>query len=126
MRKKAKFKGNCWLWQYALNKDGYGVMQKDNKTYNTHKWMYEQFKGKVPHGTELDHLCKNPSCINPEHLEPVSHAVNCRRGKNTKLTPDDIKGIRKMASNYTHQEIADKYKVSRQTISFILAGERWG
>lgn len=45
-----------------------------------HRAMYEEVVGKVPDGASLDHLCRNPGCVNPPHLEPVTHTENVRRG----------------------------------------------
>ncbi len=113
------------MWPFSLNKEGYGQITINKRYYNAHKWMYEQLIGNVPHKTELDHLCKNKQCVNPFHLEPVSHAINCRRGKNSKLSEKDIIQIKKMSATKTHQIIADKFNVSRQSISLILSGKRW-
>ena len=63
--KKAKFKGGCWIWQYSKNKNGYGTLGYRGKPYEAHRWMWELINGKVPHKTELDHLCRNKLCINP-------------------------------------------------------------
>ena len=49
-----------------------------------HRVYYERHVGPVPEGLELDHLCRNPGCVNPEHLEPVTHAENIRRGYQAK------------------------------------------
>lgn len=123
--KKAKNKGNCWIWQYAVNKDGYGQVQHNKVRYEAHRWMYEMIKGKVPHKSELDHLCRNRACVNPEHLEPVSHAENCRRGNNAKLGIVQIDAIKKLSGKMTQKEIAEKYGVSRSMIGLILQGKRW-
>ena len=50
--------------------------------------MFEALKGSVSKGLELDHLCKNPRCVNPAHLEPVSHKENVRRGRAGKYCKD--------------------------------------
>jgi hypothetical protein len=44
-----------------------------------HRKHYEQFKGPIPDGLEIDHTCRNTRCVNPEHLEAVTHAENLRR-----------------------------------------------
>lgn len=71
----------CWLWMGSKNKLGYGHINVGGGKYrSTHIVAYQLAKGPVPIGTELDHLCRNPSCCNPEHLEPVPHRINTLRG----------------------------------------------
>lgn len=70
----------CWEWEGARDRLGYGRVSA--KTYGgpmAHKVIYEVLVGPVPNGLELDHLCSNPPCYNPAHLEPVTHAENVRR-----------------------------------------------
>lgn len=72
----------CWVWMAAYNpKYGYGVVgiPGTRRTKSSHKVVYEVLVGQVPEGYVLDHLCMNPPCVNPEHLEPVTHAENMRR-----------------------------------------------
>lgn len=69
----------CWNWQAAISR-GYGYIAVDRRGRVAHRVMYELLVGKVPDGTELDHLCRNRRCVNPAHLEPVSHRVNVWRG----------------------------------------------
>lgn len=125
MHKTAKFKGECWLWPYAINSQGYGQLQISKKRYEAHKWMFEQIKGPVPHKSELDHICRQRSCINPEHLQPVSHAENCRRGYNAKLNEDKVRAIKSLFGTKSQREIAELYGVSRATIGLIFQGKRW-
>lgn len=125
MHKTAKFKGECWFWPYAINKHGYGQLQINRKRYEAHKWLYELIKGKPPFKSELDHLCGNRACVNPEHLEAVSHAENCRRGHNAKLTNEQVVEIKSLYGKTTQGEIAKKYGVSRATIGYIFQGKRW-
>lgn len=123
--KKAKFKGNCWLWPYAVNKDGYGKLRKNKQNYEAHRFMYQTLKGNVSEGLELDHTCKNKLCVNPEHLEPVTHAVNCQRKSQSKLDQGKVNWIRKMAFSMKHTEIANRLGVSRQLVSMVILGKRW-
>lgn len=69
----------CWLWPTA--KGGYGAVWFNGRTCGAHRAVYEIFHGPIPKGMELDHLCRVHSCVNPDHLEPVTHVENVMRGK---------------------------------------------
>jgi hypothetical protein len=75
----------CWEWDRFRVARGYG---RFGGAVVAHRWVYERFIGKVPDGLELDHLCRNTSCVNPAHLEPVTHAENMRRSVHQKVTPE--------------------------------------
>lgn len=70
------FKTPCWIWNGYVSEDGYGRLGK----IVAHRMVYEERVGPVPDGLELDHLCRQRDCVNPAHLEPVTHAENIRRG----------------------------------------------
>ncbi len=71
----------CWEWTGDIHL-GYGRLMIKRKHYQAHRLSYEIFKGKIPDGLELGHLCRNRSCCNPEHLEAVTRSINLRRGHN--------------------------------------------
>jgi len=70
----------CWIWTPPFNKDGYGEIKIDGKVIPAHRVAYKWIHGPVPEGLELDHLCRNPLCVRPGHLEPVTHVTNVLRG----------------------------------------------
>ena len=76
---------NCWYWSGAHNGLGYGQFQTgpraSRETFYSHRFVYEELRGPIPEGLELDHLCRNPGCCNPAHLEPVTHQQNMKRSK---------------------------------------------
>jgi hypothetical protein len=72
----------CWQWIGAKWARGYGIftLPGTQQRIAAHRWGYEHLVGPIPDGLELDHLCRNRQCVNPEHLEPVTHLENVRRG----------------------------------------------
>lgn len=73
----------CWEWPGNKTADGYGTVDdftsaKRRRLY-AHRVAYEALVGPIPDGLELDHLCRNRSCVRPDHLEPVTHGVNIQR-----------------------------------------------
>lgn len=70
----------CWVWQGSLNPKGYGSCRLGKRTALAHRASYMVFVGPIPDGLTIDHLCRNRSCINPAHLEAVTHRENLLRG----------------------------------------------
>ncbi|MCC7464559.1 MAG: HNH endonuclease [Gammaproteobacteria bacterium] len=72
----------CTLWLGTLtNALGYGRLLYRGVAYMAHRLAWETFVGAIPEGMHLDHLCRNPSCINVAHLEPVTQRENVLRGR---------------------------------------------
>jgi hypothetical protein len=77
----------CWLWTGAATGSvrKYGVFGPGGGAVNVyaHRWIYEHAVGPIPEGLEIDHLCRVYLCVNPAHLEPVTHGENRRRARLT-------------------------------------------
>jgi hypothetical protein len=73
--------GECWVWVGRTNRNGYGRLHYDGNEKMAHRLCYEAYNGPIPEGLLLDHVCRTRCCINPAHLEPVTHSVNTLRGK---------------------------------------------
>lgn len=80
--KVAILENGCWQWKAGKCNGGHGLfhLQGGKKNIKAHVWAYVKHIGRVPDGKELDHLCRNPACVNPLHLEPVTHRENILRG----------------------------------------------
>jgi hypothetical protein len=115
----------CWEWQRAKCLIGYGRIRIDGKAMAAHRMTYEQAHGPIPDGMGLDHLCRNPSCVNPAHLEPVTHVENVRRGATPKLTMQKADQIRLLLPTMTNVEIGRRFGVSAGTISAVRTGRTW-
>ncbi len=78
--KVRKVEGSCWIWLGAKTGEGYGVLSIKGKLVRVHRYSYSTFRGPIPSGLTIDHLCRNRLCVNPSHLEPVTNWENILRG----------------------------------------------
>lgn len=136
--------GGCLVWGKARNGSGYGLVTlPGGGQMVAHRAMYEVAIGPVPDGLELDHLCRNKSCVNPSHLEPVTRAENVRRGWHdrrargnvtrmtgtanpaSKLTDEQVAQIRARIGTDPQWRIGREFGVSQMTVSRIARGEAY-
>jgi len=86
----------CWLWtagrsgppgfpEHAYGR--YWATLKPRRCQIAHRFAYEFARGPIPEGFEVDHLCDNKLCVNPAHLELVTHQQNCKRRKRSRPLP---------------------------------------
>lgn len=115
----------CWVWQRGLDKYGYGHVWADGKKQKAHRFYFERERGPIPNGLQLDHLCRTRACVNPDHLEPVTNKQNARRGRNTKLTVDQVAEIKARMAHEPQPDLAAEFGVSTTTISKIKRGGSW-
>lgn len=75
----------CWAWTGRTIRTGYGLFlwtANGKRTGTTaHRYAFQLMHGALPKDVDLDHLCRNRACVNPAHLDPVSHTENVRRGR---------------------------------------------
>lgn len=113
----------CWIWKYAIDEaTGYGKAGKRS----AHRASYERYIGPVPEGLELDHLCGVRACINPAHLEPVTHLVNARRGKQTKLRVEEVREIKRYRrAGVPTSTVAAMFRISSSNVCNIMQRRSW-
>lgn len=132
--------GDCWpCICKGQDRQGHKLFGVLGKKYYAHRLVYELEKGEIPEGMLIMHLCNNPSCCNPKHLELGTKSQNtkqayahnpnlriARLGHNngrSKLTAEQITDIR--ASSDSHESAALRHHVSPSTISRIRDGKRY-
>lgn len=119
----------CWIWQAARNDKGYGLSSGYGSSGRlAHRVIYEQQVGKVPDGLELDHLCRNRACVNPAHLEPVTHSENMRRGYAVSARPAPMgfpAALRaaRIAAGLSQYALADAVGCSQAAIALYERGK---
>lgn len=70
----------CWVWQGCQDSKGYGYFGLNGQRYHSHRISFAFFRGPLTSELVLDHVCRNPSCVNPQHLELVTERENILRG----------------------------------------------
>ena len=84
---------DCWLWVGKMSNNGYGEFYWKGKYTSAHRAFYKYFINSNIDGLDVDHLCRHPRCVNPEHLEPVSSRENTLRGVISIHTPKQILAV---------------------------------
>jgi hypothetical protein len=84
MSKVEKQENGCWIYTGPKFKNGYGRFYYPDNGQFAHRFSYEHFNGSIPKGLQIDHLCMNKLCVNPEHLEAVTLQENIRRFNKTR------------------------------------------
>jgi len=119
----------CHIWQLATTEKGYGQEwdASRGRMNFAHITAWERKHGPVPDGKELDHLCRVRPCVNDDHLEPVTHLENIRRGRRheTRRTPElERQVLMRLAFGFTQNQIAELLDIGQSTVSRIKRGVR--
>ncbi|MFI8660704.1 HNH endonuclease signature motif containing protein [Rhodococcus qingshengii] len=71
----------CLIWTGEITNRGYGRIAIKRQKFMAHRWSYETFVGEIPDGYVVDHICNNPPCVNPEHLQAITQQHNVLRSE---------------------------------------------
>ena len=82
----------CWLWTRCKNPYGYGICSGFSSRL-AHRASWELTHGEIPPGMVLDHLCHNPTCVNPSHLRVCTQGENSRNRKANRSNTSGAKGV---------------------------------
>ena len=116
----------CWEWLGTRTAQGYTSLSFHGVSRTAHSWAWRAFHGAIPEGMEVDHLCRNRACVNPEHLEPVTTGENVRRGYRVKLSVEKVAEIKNLFSaGNSVTELAKLFFVSHSLVSMVIKGKRW-
>lgn len=125
-RYKVNSDTGCWEWLLAKAQNGYGRVRVGGVQKAAHRVEYEKIHGTIPDGLEIDHLCRNKGCVNPSHLEAVSHRENEYRKSTTILNRESVREMRRLYEQGEKQTvIAQMYGVSQGHISNVIRGKQW-
>ena len=119
----------CWVWQKYRTAKGYGLGAFNGKTgVWAHVAYWTAANGPLPTGRHIvvDHLCRNPSCVNPKHLEAVEQATNVHRGRAAKLNMEIAREVRRrVQEGQSSAQIKRELDVSIQNVWWIAEDRAW-
>lgn len=100
---------DCWIWQGGKKGDGYGSLFWNGRAQPAHRVFYEELLAPIPEGLVLDHLCRVPACVNPLHLEPVTHRENILRGIGPSATTHRTNQCKRGHSEWKEKKVRGVY-----------------
>lgn len=106
-QEKFEITDSCWVWKAYRNQGGYGSFSVKGRMRLAHRVSFEMFKGELEPSDIIDHICRNRSCVNPEHLRVVDRSGNAQN-HNGKANGVTKSGVR----NVWWDKASDKWKVT--------------
>jgi hypothetical protein len=109
----------CWVFTGTTVRGGYGQIRYHGKTYYVHRVIHEALIGPIPDGFQVDHLCFNPPCCNPAHLEAVTRDENMARSR------AGARGANVAASNAAKTHCPRNHPYDEENTYVNAEGFRW-
>lgn len=98
----------CWNWTGTKSDSGYGRVSIDGRAHQAHRIAYEILRAQIPDGMQIDHLCRNRACLNPDHMEPVTQRENIMRGESV-----SARNARRNHCNRGHEYVQGSFIMER-------------
>lgn len=134
---KVEKAGSCWNWLGYIEKEGYGACSVKGVMWKAHRVSFELFKNEIPEGFQIDHLCRNRKCVNPEHLDAVTPKINvlrsnaptavnarrthCRRGHELRGENLHVTTIGGRRCKACHRVVKKRHRLARRNSIQIVA-----
>jgi len=130
----------CWEWVAAKNRAGYGLLKLPDACKLAHRVSYWIHKGPFDESMDIMHKCDNPGCVNPDHLEICTHAMNMadriakgraresqRKRTDLKLTSESAAQVKRLLlrGELSQRAIARLFGVTETSIRHIKSGRLW-
>jgi DNA-binding transcriptional regulator YiaG len=124
--REGKTTTECWEWQGAMLRGGYGIFRW-GRNENAHRLAYELVLGPIPEGHEVHHTCNNRGCVNPFHMETLTHQEHTHRTSGIALTMEDAREIQRRyaAGGISQDKLAREYGISQSLVRNILHYREW-
>lgn len=124
------YKSACEVWTGATAGgragDRCAYARIDGRSRRVLRARWEALIGPLPSHTDLDHLCRVRLCVRLDHAEPVTRAVNLRRGRTTKLTESIVRLVRsRVGGGEMQKNVAADLRIPRSTVTNIIARRVW-
>lgn len=98
---KVRKSDGCWEWMARKNPQGYGILKREGGSRLAHRISYELAHGGLPQDMDIDHICRNTSCVRPGHLRATTRAENVQnRSGATRLSKSGIRGVRLLGNRW--------------------------
>ena len=112
----------CWIWIGAKTHNGYGRFGANGRLVYAHRFLFELAKGAVPVGLEVHHICRRRACVNPSHLEAVTHSENMRRAAATGVWDGSRNGFaRRTEEEVLVIKILNAFAIPATLLALVMA-----
>ena len=120
----------CWIWTGSLIDGRYPVsrlyVKSKGYTWPARRVVWLREIGPIPAGKQIVSDCGNELCVNPLHLEALTHAEVHQRSSKAKIDGDDVREIRELVRfGLPMKDIGAAYDITGEEVSQIVSGKRW-